>query len=99
MIVNISAEETKKLIRENKDIVLIDVRTVPEFRLGHIENAQNINVLSFFFGKKAKKLNRKKRTIIYCLSGHRSAIAAKKMEKMGFTKLYNLEKGYSNWKD
>jgi rhodanese-related sulfurtransferase len=35
---------------------------------------------------------------VYCQAGGRSADAAGYMEKQGFKKVFNLEKGFSDWK-
>ena len=43
------------------------------------------------------KLDKNKTYLVHCAVGGRSARACKKMEKMGFSKLYNLEGGMGAW--
>ena len=43
------------------------------------------------------KLDKSKELYIYCRSGNRSGKAAKKLGKMGFAKVYDLEGGIINW--
>lgn len=81
----------------SKDIQLVDVRTAKEFKEGHIENAINIDVNSSDFEAKLQKLLKNKRVYVYCRSGKRSAIALKKMDSLGFNKLYNLPVGIEGW--
>ena len=41
---NINNEELQNIIKNNKNTLILDVRTVGEFRSGHIPNAKNIPV-------------------------------------------------------
>lgn len=80
------------------DVQLLDVRTPGEFKQGAIEDAQNLD----FFDQKnfisgLEKLDKNKPVYVYCKSGGRSNKAARIMKKMGFTKIYDLEGGYSNY--
>lgn len=77
---------------------LIDVRTPDEFNSGNIEGSINIDYFSTDFDQQIAKLDRNKTTLIYCRSGGRSGKAAKKMEDLGFTVVYDLSGGFSNWK-
>jgi len=66
----------------DKGAVIIDVRTVGEFREGHIKNSKNIP-LDTIFSKVSdiKKLN--KPVIVCCRSGMRSAQAASVLKNSG----------------
>ncbi len=88
-----SVTQFKKAIAQ-KEIQLIDVRTLPEFMMGHIKNALQINVLTKqSFVKEIDKLDKNKPTYIYCRSGKRSLTALKIMRKKGFRTVYDLEDG------
>ena len=41
---NINNEELQNIIKNNKNALILDVRTIGEFRSGHIPNAKNIPV-------------------------------------------------------
>ena len=43
------------------------------------------------------KLDKNKELYIYCKSGNRSGKAARKLKELGFTKVYDLRGGISNW--
>lgn len=95
-IQNITVEQLFPLL-ENKEIQLVDVRTIPEYQQGHIDGAINIDVRSDNFIEKANTLLDKKRPIIlYCRSGARSNAAANILCKTQFqeTIIYNLLGGY-----
>ena len=81
----------------SRKIQLVDVRTPNEYREGHIGNAVNINVNSPEFISDIQKLDKKKKVYVYCRSGKRSAMAVKKMDSLGFKKIYNLPVGIIGW--
>lgn len=81
-----------------KNIQLVDVRTPKEFENGHIKKALNID----FFNKadfieQFNKLDKNKAVYVYCRSGNRSAKAARRLDSIGFKKIYDLQGGYLNW--
>lgn len=95
---NLPTEEFKKLLKENKDAVVLDVRTADEYNGGKISNAININVLEAKFQSEVAKLDKTKPYFVYCRSGMRSVRAAQILCTLGFEKVYNLNGGYSAWK-
>ena len=91
----VTAEEMETLIKmENTQ--LIDVRTQEEFAKGHIEGAQNI-VFDDDFEAKLTQLDKNKPIAVYCRTGKRSADCAEFLEKAGFTKIYDLDGGITQW--
>lgn len=95
---NVDATAFKKLIEENKS-VLIDLRTMDEItNKGKIKGAQQIDFLDKNVEKTIGKLDKKKTYLIYCAGGGRSGDCAELMQKMGFKKVINLEKGFEDWK-
>lgn len=80
----------------NKTVVL-DVRTKKEYTEGHIPGSVLLDFMSDDFEKDVAKLDKNKTYLVHCASGGRSARACKKMEKLGFKKLYNLEGGMGAW--
>ncbi|AMC11671.1 hypothetical protein Lupro_10510 [Lutibacter profundi] len=83
---------------KSKDHQIIDVRTPMEFKEGYIEGAKNMNLKGDDFTKEISSLDKDKPVYIYCKSGHRSGIAAKKMIELGFKEVYDLQGGILNWK-
>lgn len=81
-----------------EDIQIVDVRTAGEYSSGHIKDAINIDVSSRDFESKISELNKDEPIYIYCRSGARSARAARTMESLGFTQIYDLRGGILSWK-
>jgi rhodanese-related sulfurtransferase len=78
---------------------LVDVRTEEEFGVSHLKDAQNICVTMDNFKERTKDLDKNKPVYVYCKSGGRSAKAAKILTDMGFTKVYDLQGGITNWEE
>jgi rhodanese-related sulfurtransferase len=96
--INIDGEKLQKMVKENKDVLILDVRTIGEFRSGHIPKSKNIPVQEL--SSKVGTLDSYKddEVIVYCVSGARSASAARTLSKNGFNKIYNLSGGISSYK-
>ena len=93
----IGVEDYDKM-RGDTNIVLLDVRSAAEFEKGRIPGATNIDInLSSFTGK-ISSLDTNKTYLVNCAVGMRSARACRKMETMGFRKLYDLAPGFDGWK-
>lgn len=92
----ITPEEGKKMLDNEKGIILLDVRTKEEYESGHIKDAilMPIDTLE----KEAPKtLNDKEAPIIvYCRSGNRSANAANILVNLGYKNVYDLG-GIIDW--
>ena len=96
IIENIEALTFKETINQIEGLI-IDVRTPEEFFSGHIKGATNIDFYANDFDQKLNIIRKDIPIYIYCRSGGRSSAAAKKMEKLGFIKVYNLVGGIGAW--
>lgn len=95
---NLSSDQFEEMIQD-KNIQLVDVRTVAEYSDGHIPGSININVLDDNFGAAAEEILQKDRPVaVYCKSGRRSRNAANILVEKGF-KVYNLDKGIQGWQE
>ena len=90
----ITTREVKEVIddyKNNKNIVIIDVRTEDEYNSGHLKEAINIPVGEI----ESITISKDKTLIVYCRSGSRSASAAKVLSGMGY-KVLDMG-GIINW--
>ena len=95
---NIKQEEWRKLIAEDKDAVIIDVRTREEFESGYLENAQLIDIMQpQTFMDAVSNLPKDKNYYMYCRSGNRSGQACQVLDARGFENTYNLDGGMLEW--
>ena len=95
---NVSAEEAYKLINDNKELVILDVRTKEEYDGGHIPGAKLVPVQ--ILPMKLDELDeyREKPVLIYCASGGRSPRAVDTLANNDFTNIYHLSRGISSWR-
>jgi len=96
-IIRLSFDETKKLIDDDKEILILDVREEEEYITGHILDAvlftlADINEVSA--QQMIPALNTK--LIVYCRSGRRSSEAALKLESYGYEHIYDAG-GLAGW--
>lgn len=95
----LSQEEWREKMSQDKDAVILDVRTEEEVEDGYIPEAKNIDIYKGQeFIDEIEKLDRDKSYYVYCRSGKRSAQACTLMDQKGFKETYNLIGGFSEWK-
>lgn len=88
-------ESTALMNHENA--VVLDTRSMAEFKTGHIVGAINIPLNNL--GKQLKTMEKYKDQpiIVCCRSGSRSAMACKTLKKAGFENVHNLKGGIMAW--
>ena len=97
-IQNVKPEQFDALRKaDTNSTVVLDVRTTKEYREGHIPGSVMIDFNADDFEQQVAKLDKDKTYLVHCAAGGRSARACKKMEQLGFKKLYNLEGGMGAW--
>lgn len=92
--INITAEEAHKILKENTDIVIVDIRTPEEYEDEHIEGAINIDYYADDFKEKVGALDKSKSYLVYCRSGNRSSNAMKTFNTSNFNTVYHMTNGY-----
>ena len=95
---NVSAEEAYMLIKENKDILILDVRTPSEYKSGHIKGAKSLPVNSFAVELKKLESYKDRPILVHCASGGRSPSAVRILLKNNFKNVYHMNRGLSGWK-
>ncbi len=97
LVENLDSKTFEKKLEEDKDAVLLDVRTPMENQMVRIPDSVLIDINSPTFSKEIEKLDKSKSYYVYCRSGNRSFHAGNYMLKNGFEKVYNLEPGIIGW--
>lgn len=94
----LNAPAFSQKIKADKNAVVVDVRTAPEFSSDHLAKAINLDVKAGDFSQRCDKLDKTKTYYVYCLAGVRSERAADMMRSKGF-KVVTLSGGINAWKD
>ena len=86
-VLNITAEEAKKLMASERDYVILDVRTQEEYDQGHIPGA--VLIPDYEIKQSAQDIlpDKDQLILVYCRSGRRSKNAAQVLAEMGYTNI------------
>ena len=88
--------ELTALMAQDPSVVVVDVRTPHEFTgLGHIAGATLLPLQKL--QERVNELDPKSKIVLICQHGVRSMNATLWLEQQGFTRLYNLTHGMSEW--
>jgi rhodanese-related sulfurtransferase len=93
--VDVSVDEALRLW-QNKEAILIDVRTPGEYREGHIPGVVNIPLNEL--ENRLAEVPKDKKVVIICRTGNRSAQGTKLLRSKGFDNVFNSTGGMSTWK-
>ena len=88
----ITPKQAELLIVEDQNVTLLDVRTVDEFKEGHISGATLIPLSKLEKNLDKLKNAKQSQIIVYCRSGNRSVAASRILKAQGFTPL-NVKHG------
>jgi rhodanese-related sulfurtransferase len=106
VVKTIKPEEVKKLLEDNQDNLLIDIRDIRElWKSGTVDGAKHIprGMLEFWLDPESPyykpELKPKLTKILFCASNWRSALASKSLMDMGFDNVVHVEGGYQSMID
>jgi rhodanese-related sulfurtransferase len=89
---SIDAKQAMALIEEDDNITLLDVRTIQEYKQGHLRDATLIPVQALDKNLGMLKQDKNKQILVYCATGNRSIAASRILEANGFTPI-NIKGG------
>lgn len=92
----VTSSEASQLI-ENISPLILDVRTIPEYASGHLQNSIHIPVQEIQRRYGELSAHKDDNILIYCATGNRSTVAAKILIDNGFNRIFNLREGVHVW--
>jgi len=93
----IDAEQFDKM-RQQPNVVVLDVRTPHEFAAGHVPDAVNMDISDPKFRKNLESLDKSKTYLVHCARGVRSNRAVNLMASLGVAGLFDYHGGFDDWK-
>lgn len=84
---SIDAKTAISLLEEDDNVSLLDVRTIQEYKAGHLRDATLIPVQALEKNLGMLKQDKDKKIIVYCRTGSRSVSASRILKAHGFTPL------------
>lgn len=83
---------------------LLDVREPDEYAEGHLPGARNqprgfleVRADLEHYKRDPWLADRSRPLVLYCGGGHRSALAARTLQQMGFVRVESLAEGWTGW--
>lgn len=92
----IATDEAINIMKEEKDYIILDVRTPEEFKSKHIPGAINIPNETIGTEEVPELPDKEQLILIYCRSGNRSKQAAEKLAEQGYTNIVEFG-GINDW--
>ena len=92
----ISQDEAMKMMQEQTDYLIVDVRRPDEFAEGHIAGAVNVPNETIEDEAPEALPDKEQTLLVYCRSGNRSKEASQKLADMGYTNVYEFG-GINTW--
>lgn len=86
----------RRLIDE-KQVVVLDIRTPEEFKAGHLAGATNLNFGATDFAQQLDRLDKDRAYLVHCASGRRSTASLETFKKLKFKSVAHLDGGMSAW--
>ncbi len=96
-IAEVSVDEVKAKLARGDDFALIDVREDSEWAAGHVKGARHIGRGVLERDIEAALPNTASEIVLYCGGGFRSALAARSLQEMGYTRVASMAGGWRDW--
>ena len=93
-IQEISVEDLPARLEGNPDVILLDVREESEWTKAHAKEAQYLGKGVLERDLETRFPDKTAEIIMYCGGGYRSALTCDAAQKMGYTTVKSLAKGY-----
>lgn len=93
---SVNASTAVKMMN-SEDAVILDIRPNKEFKTGHITDAINIPATKIKESLNTLEKHKDSPIIVVCKAGINSGSTAKDLKKEGFTQVYKLQGGVSDW--
>jgi rhodanese-related sulfurtransferase len=93
----ISVDRLKERTKENKKLVLLDVRTQREYDAGHIKGSAWLERGIAEFVQARTLPIQDAEIVVYCKKGNRTGLVVKALKAAGYTNVAGLDGGFDEW--
>jgi len=95
--IHLTATNAIRLINNNDDALILDVRESSDFSKGHIKGAKNLPLSAFKDRLDGLKQDKNAVVLAYCNSGASSTRACRLLTQAGFANVHNIAGGINGW--
>jgi len=96
-IARINPAEFDRKLNASANVTILDVRTLQEYRNGHLPKATLLDFYNSDFQSQLTKLDKTKPIFVYCAVGGRSNATVTLLGRLGFKEIYDLAGGIQSW--
>jgi rhodanese-related sulfurtransferase len=93
-----TVDEVKERLDNGEQFLLVDVREESEFARDHLPGAIHLGKGILERDVELRVPNLDTPMVLYCGGGFRSALAADKLQKMGYTDVVSMDGGVRGWR-
>jgi hydroxyacylglutathione hydrolase len=90
-----TAAQLQQRIKQDRDLIVLDVRQPQEWVGGHIANALHITGAQLL--ERAVEIPKDRPVAVVCSSGYRSSVAASVLVQLGHLQVFNVLGGMTAW--
>lgn len=97
--IDVSIQQAKEMI-DRQEVFILDVRTEGEYAAGHIKGSTLLAVQDIpkqELVEKLKEIPKDRKILVYCRSGQRSMQASGILIENGYSQVYNMQGGITEW--
>ena len=95
----VTVEDVKAKLDRKEKLLLIDVREDNEWNKDHLPNAIHLGKGIIERDIEQQAPDSSAPMILYCGGGFRSALAADKLQQMGYTNVVSMDGGIRDWRE
>jgi phage shock protein E len=95
---DVSQSQLLEWMKHKSNLCILDVRSVREYRSGHVPGAINIGYKKIPAHLDELAADKDKNIVVYCEHGPRARKAQRTLIKAGFTKVYHLTGDMAAWR-
>jgi rhodanese-related sulfurtransferase len=95
----LSPSNAIRLMNNNSNALILDIRTEADYKSGHINGAKNVPLSDFASSIDGLSSKKSDPVLIYCNSGNTVTRAIKLLKNAGFEQVNNLQGGIAAWKE
>jgi hydroxyacylglutathione hydrolase len=95
-VAQVTVSELRRMLDEQPELQLLDVRHPAEYAAGHAPRAES-SPLGPRLAEEAAGLDRARPLAVICAGGYRSSAATSLLQPLGFRRIYNVAGGTGAW--
>lgn len=99
ILVSLAPKDFYAVTKIKPNMPILDLRPESAYKIGHIWRSVNMDPDAKDFDRRLAGFGRTQEYAVYCQNGEHSFKVAEQMKKMGFKRIYHLQKGLTNWGD